>query len=100
MRARVGEPLEISASAELEGGHHPITFRFFKYSGPGEVAFSAAEVPLEGNGTAATSATFSAPGEYVVYVRANTGEPRQYISSGQEQCCWTNGYVKVTVTTP
>lgn len=97
LRARVGQPLEISATAELEEGHHPITFRFYKYSGPGEVALSAAEVPLEGNGSAATHATFSAPGDYVVYVRANTGDPRSYISAGQEQCCWSNAYVRVTV---
>ena len=47
-------------------------------------------------GTATTSATFKQPGEYVIRVRAdNFG---RLDTSAGNQCCWTNGYVKVTVT--
>ena len=40
------------------------------------------------------TATFSAPGEYLLRVQANdeSGE-----GGGGFQCCWTNTYVKVTV---
>ena len=43
-----------------------------------------------------TTATFEQPGEYLVRVRAdNFG---RVDSSSGNQCCWTNGYLKVTVT--
>ena len=40
------------------------------------------------------TATFAAPGEYLLRVQANdeSGE-----GGGGFQCCWTNTYVKVTV---
>jgi hypothetical protein len=41
-------------------------------------------------------ATFSAPGEYVVRVRAN--DASGVAGAGHAQCCWTNGFIKVTVT--
>jgi hypothetical protein len=46
------------------------------------------------SGKAATTATFSAPGEYVLHVTAN-----DYSGSGGggSGCCWTNAMVKVTV---
>ena len=46
------------------------------------------------NGKATTSATFSAPGDYVLHVAANdlSGDGRG------EQCCWTFGTVRVKVT--
>ncbi len=47
-------------------------------------------------GTATTIATFSEPGEYVVRVRAN--DASGVSGAGHAQCCWTNGFVKVTVT--
>ena len=47
-------------------------------------------------GTANTSVTFKEPGEYVLRVRVdNFG---RLDTSPGNQCCWTNGYVKVTVT--
>jgi hypothetical protein len=49
-------------------------------------------VPADG-GDASTSATFSAPGEYMVRVTAV-----QTLASMVQHCCYTNGYVKVTVT--
>ena len=41
-----------------------------------------------------TSATFDAPGEYIVRVRANDSS---VAGAGHSQCCWSNGFVKVTV---
>ena len=70
---------------------------WFKHAGPGSVAFSPHTEPIaETEGMATTTATFEQPGEYVIRVRAdNFG---RIDSSAGNQCCWTNGYVKVTVT--
>lgn len=70
---------------------------WYKHSGPGPVSFNPPRQPIaELEGTATTSATFTQPGEYVVRVRAdNFG---RLDTSPGNQCCWTNGYVKVTVT--
>lgn len=69
---------------------------WYKHSGPGPVVFSPAKQPItELQGTATTSATFTQPGEYVLRVRAdNFG---RLDTSPGNQCCWTNGYVRVTV---
>ena len=43
-----------------------------------------------------TTVTFDQPGDYLIRVRAdNFG---RIDSTAGDQCCWTNGYVKVTVT--
>ena len=70
---------------------------WYKHSGPGAVAFSQSRQPIfELKGMASTTASFTQPGEYVVRVRAdNFG---RLDTSAGNQCCWTNGYVKVTVT--
>ncbi len=54
-------------------------------------------IPLsEGHGTARVVAIFSEPGEYIMLAQVdNWGAPD---SSSGNQCCWTNGYVRVTVT--
>ena len=73
----------------------PIAFAWVKHSGPGEVTFKEARPKVEGlDVRATTEATFSEPGNYVLRVHAMdlSGE------DGSNQCCWTNGYVKVTVT--
>ena len=69
---------------------------WYKHSGPGPVVFSTAKEPIaQLTGTATTSATFKQPGEYVIRVRAdNFG---RLDTSAGNQCCWTNGYIKVTV---
>jgi len=77
-------------------GRASMNVTWFKHSGPGPVVFSR---PREGitqlKGTAATSAIFKVPGEYVIRVRAdNFG---RVDTSPGNQCCWTNGYVKVNV---
>ena len=101
----VGAPISLSISASDDGrappsttgrgGETPVTLTWFKHQGPGEVTFSpaTARVPNAG-GAATTSATFSMPGEYIIRVRANDS---QMASAGHAQCCWTNGFIKVTV---
>ena len=62
-----------------------------KYRGPGSVAFDEAEVTImDGHGQ--TTVAFDRPGEYVLRAKAVEG-PRPF-----GLCCWTNGYVRVTVT--
>jgi hypothetical protein len=58
--------------------------------GPGTVTF-ADETPEVEQGKASTTVTFSEPGEYLLRVLAADG------SGYSSQCCWTNGYVRVTV---
>jgi hypothetical protein len=81
----------------------PVTLRWSKYRGPGEVRFDKAEPEIEayqGNaraafsGKATTIVKFSEPGLYVLHVVANdySGE-----GGGGFQCCWTNGQVRVSV---
>jgi hypothetical protein len=69
---------------------------WYKHSGPGPVVFNPSKQPMpELAGTATTSATFKQPGQYVVRVRAdNFG---RLDTSPGNQCCWTNGYVRVSV---
>ena len=47
-------------------------------------------------GLISTAATFNVPGDYVVRVRAN--DASGVTGAGHAQCCWTNGFIKVTVT--
>ena len=54
-------------------------------------------VPLmAGEGTARVIATFSAAGDYIMRVRVDNFNGAD--SSDGDQCCWTNGYVRVRVT--
>ena len=62
-----------------------------RYRGPDAVAFDAAETTVAA-GRATATATFERPGEYVLRAKAVEG-PRPF-----GFCCWTNGYVRVTVT--
>lgn len=112
LTARVGQPLELEvwtldetwteeqeSEAVIDLEPHEVSIRWYRYQGPGGVSFGSDRIevdPTEDGSVAraVTSATFSEPGEYVLYVRANN-EP--VTSAGQEQCCWTNGYVQVTV---
>ena len=70
--------------------------KWAKQQGPGTVTFTPSEVDIwEGEKSATANATFSVPGEYVLRVQAidNPSENASY----QFHCCWTNGFVKVTV---
>ena len=73
----------------------PILIRWFLHQGPGAVEFAEAEPVLDTAGKATTQATFSQPGEYVLRARVN--DLSGISNAGHSQCCWTNGYVRVTV---
>jgi hypothetical protein len=105
LRAQVGEPLELtvwtSRDQELEDSERPIRLRWFEHQAPGsgEVMFTNSEIEVpaedwmsEGGAPASTEATFDEVGEYVLRVMAyNRWSEFEY------QCCWTNGFVRVTV---
>ena len=115
--AKIGTPLSLSvwsqddarlstsSGAPPRSLGSPVTVRWTKFRGPGEVIFASTSpevqklaggtpgVPFAGKAT--TTATFSAPGNYVLHVVLN-----DYSGEGGQgfQCCWTNGQVKVRVT--
>ena len=77
-----------------------ITVNWKKHSGPEQVTFAQERIPLVTKGDpkvsleAATTATFAAPGEYVIRAQVNdtSGD-----GGGGEQCCWTTALIKVNV---
>ena len=91
---RETEPVTIKPRGAAKAA---INVSWFKHSGPGVVVFTPPSTPLpELQGTTTTSVVFKQPGEYVIRVRAdNFG---RLDTSPGNQCCWTNGYVNVTVT--
>lgn len=106
-RASVGRPVTLTVWASDDGtawrsissdgrAGTPVSLMWFKHQGPGDVAFSEGAPKPDGSGAAMTTATFSEPGEYVLRVRAN--DASGVTSAGHAQCCWSNGFVKVTVT--
>lgn len=107
LTSKVGVPLTVTvwarddgkASSTVTGARRaaaPVTLTWFKHQGPGKVTFASVtpEVSLA-DGKATTTVTFAAPGDYVLRVRAN--DASGVASAGHAQCCWTNGFVKVTV---
>ncbi len=105
--ATVGNPLALTvwASEVSERFDHDLANRdgvavkltWFKHQGPpGAVVFEDREIVLEeGMGEATTTATFSEAGDYVLRVRVDNWDAND--SSSGDQCCWTNGYVPVSV---
>jgi hypothetical protein len=82
-----------------------VSITWSKFRGPGSVTFASDKPAVENadfpappatafQGKAATTATFSEPGEYVLRAQANdwSGEGGRGF-----QCCWSNAQVKVTV---
>ena len=103
----VGAPLALSVNV-TDDGHtkiagpkgtrvgYPVAITWFKHQGPGDVTFTPADSRLAvDGGVGKTSATFTKAGDYIVRVRANDSA---VASAGHSQCCWTNGFIKVTVT--
>lgn len=102
----------------------PVRVQWFRHQGPGEVEFirhenhplpepeeeedeedspfpssppGPEEITLEeGFGTAYVLATFSEPGEYVLRAQVDNWDAPD--SSSGDQCCWTNGFLRVNVT--
>ena len=105
-----GKPLTLSLRATDDGkavgnigsggrSGVPVTLTWFVHQAPGraEVSFGNPTPAVEGvEARATTSATFAKPGEYLLRVRAN--DASGVANAGHAQCCWTNGFVKVTVT--
>lgn len=110
LTGRVGQPVELNvwvedpkgtdttppALAALRGGSRSVaTVSLHKFRGPGAVAFAQSRLPVAKQGDmVSTTATFTAPGDYLIRVQANdeSGE-----GGGGFQCCWTNTYVAVSV---
>ena len=103
-QAQVGVPLDLGAwvsrAAEAVDDERPINIKWFKHQGPGDVTFAARTAVVEPDAWAqedgaevATTVTFSAPGEYLLRALAFN-----VIREFEFQCCWTNGFVPVTVT--
>lgn len=98
-----GQPLTLALWAaddavvdpDRKAGDSPVTIKWSKYRGPGDVTFSEAQPKVDkGDGSAMTTATFPLPGEYILRAQANdvSGE-----GGGGFQCCWTNAHAKVTI---
>lgn len=69
------------------------TVSWSKFRGPGHVTDQPRpKVDEASDGKASTTATFTAPGEYILRVQVNdsTGDGGRGF-----QCCWTNAHVKV-----
>jgi hypothetical protein len=92
------------ASAPMRNAPPPVNLTWSKYRGPGAVTFAQARPKLDAlkggqpneaySGKAATTATFSTPGEYVLHVTANDYSGN---GGGGSGCCWTNAMVRVSV---
>ncbi len=106
--AVAGEPLlialwasEVSERAPDDDVNADVEVRvtWFKHRGPpGEVIFEPRRIVVPGTGEADTLVTFAVPGEYLLRARVDNFDAND--SAGGDQCCWTNGYVPVTVTGP
>lgn len=105
--ASVGEPLALTLWTEEVSVRAPddmvnavvdVGVSWFKFQGhSGAVSFDPRRVVVEGGtGEATASAVFSEPGDYVLRARIDNWDAND--SSGGDQCCWTNAYVRVTVT--
>lgn len=77
-----------------------ITVNWRQHRGPASVSFAETRIPLVTKGDphlfveASTTATFTAPGEYIV--RAQINDTSGDGGSG-DQCCWTTALVRVIV---
>jgi MYXO-CTERM domain-containing protein len=86
----VEEPDSATAAALAAGGATAAAARRRREPPGPEV------IPLsEGYGTARVIVTFSEPGEYLM--RAQSDNWAATDSGSGDQCCWTNGYVRVNV---
>ncbi len=107
----VGSPLALNVQASddarlIPGMQRPktppVTLTWSKFRGPGAVAFANPTPPVEPvddssagfRGNASTTATFSQPGDYMLYLVANDWSGK---GGRGFQCCWTNALVKVSV---
>jgi hypothetical protein len=110
--ARVGKPLSVDVWVEDDGVRRvrgdekeegkevpPVAnLDLIKYRGPGNISFEKQRLEYfdaEGFETPKTIvATFDTPGEYRIRALATDASGVR----GDEQCCWTNTFIDVTVT--
>jgi hypothetical protein len=102
LQARVGDAVDVGAwvARDVESGEddRPINIKWFKHQGPGEVTFDERTTSVEqlawaaGEVKVATTVTFSEPGDYLLRMLV-FNVTREF----EFQCCWTNGYLPVTV---
>jgi len=103
--ARVGRPAPLEVHASDDGvatsgrpgaRAQPVTLRWFVHRGPPSVRFDPVQATVANEGgTSSTTVVFDEPGEYVLRVRAT--DDSGLAPAGHEQCCWTNGFVRVSV---
>ena len=102
----VGQPLTLEATvtdgaandpelSPIQLKQPPISMSWSKYRGPGDVKIDPARPPVGKDGKVSATATFAQPGEYMLRAQVND---RSGDGGGGFQCCWTNAYVKVTIT--
>lgn len=92
LTARVGTPLPLSVWVDPAPRPASLVW-WFKHQGPGEITFSTPESEIAAAAEVTTTATFSEPGTYMIRVVAV-----EEIATLEFHCCWTNGYIQVTVT--
>jgi hypothetical protein len=121
LETQAGEPVELTVRVRRDNPYREedkraIRVRWFKYQGPGGVAFTPnwnswreeaagwveASSWLESEfayGEEKTQAVFSEPGEYVVLVQAynSVGRPAYETQDFEFWCCWTNAFIRVNV---
>ena len=101
----VGQPVTLEATVTDDAPNDPdlspvqlkqppIALSWHKFRGPGDVKFEKPRPSIEKDGKTSTTATFSAPGEYILRAQVND---RSGEGGGGFQCCWTNVHVKVTI---
>lgn len=101
LTAAVGSPLTLTVwvrdrlapNAEREPVDGGVTW--FTHQGPSAAVFADDEPEPDEDGHASTTVRFTEPGEYLLRVRADNFNPVD--STPGDQCCWTNGYLRVTV---
>ena len=71
-----------------------LTVTFSHYRGAGRVTITEPRPKVDDTGKASTTATFSAPGDYVIRVEGNDDSG---VGGSGFQCCWTTAYLRVTV---
>jgi hypothetical protein len=89
---RVGEPLTLRVWVDHPAPRSWVSWT--EHQGPGRVDFAEPEMYVRREDrVGTTTARFSEPGEYLLRVQSIYST-----ASFEYHCCWTNGYVPVTVT--
>jgi hypothetical protein len=110
----VGTPVVLSALVQDRGERapygtamdlFPVGTNWILHQGPAAIEFEPMRAMIEPEtdgeggqawGRATTTATFTEPGQYIVRLRVDNF--RAPDSKFDNQCCWSNAYVPVTVT--